>query len=58
MFIPQDTLGVLIHNTEVFHLQASLVESDKPFLEGLEKTLVWCILSAAQKECSKHISFW
>ncbi len=57
--LKQDTLGVLIHNNEVFHLQASLHEdSDKPFLEGLEKSLIWCILSAAQKEISKHISFW
>ena len=55
-----DILGVLINNeNEIYHLQVAFNEnSGKTPLDGLEKTLVFAILSAARRECSKHISFW
>ena len=55
-----DYLGLYINKEgAIFHIQASLHEDvEKMPLEGLEKTLVFSLLSAARNDLSKHISFW
>ena len=53
-------LGILINNeNEIFHLQVAFHEkAEKMVLDGLEQTLVFAILSAVDKDRSKHVSFW